>query len=57
MQQRIMDELLIKAKIIKISENKYRVFLGPFDDIKSLKDSFNKINSLEFDKLEIVNNV
>ena len=57
MQQRILNELSINVKIIKISQNKYRVFLGPFDDINSLKDSFNKLNSLEFDKLEIIKNL
>jgi hypothetical protein len=31
--------------------------LGPFNDINSLKDSFEKMNSLNFENLEIIENV
>ena len=48
---------LNKIKIIKLSETKYRVLLGPFDDIKSLKNSFEKMNFLDFENLEILKNV
>ena len=48
---------LKKIKIIKLSETKYRVLLGPFNDIKSLKDSFEKMNFLDFENLEILKNV
>ena len=44
-------------KIIKLSKTKYRVLIGPFNDIKSLKSSFEKINMLNFENLEIINNV
>ena len=43
--------------IIKLSKTKYRVSIGPFNDIKSLKDSFEKMSSLNFENLEILNNV
>ena len=43
--------------IIKLSKTKYRVSIGPFNDIKSLKDSFEKMNSLNFENLEILKNV
>ena len=44
-------------KIIQISKTNYRLILGPFNDIKSLKDTFEKINSLYFENLEILKNV
>ena len=58
MVDRIKDNTLINNLIIKrISENKYRVLIGPFNDIKSLKDSFEKMNSLNFENLQILKNV
>ncbi len=45
------------VKIIKLSDTKYRVLIGPFNDIKSLKESFEKMNSLNFENLEILKNV
>ena len=44
-------------KIIRLSQTKYRVLIGPFSDIKSLKNSFEKMNSLNFENLEILKNV
>ena len=58
MINRIKNEAnLKKIKIIKLSETKYRVLLGPFNDIKTLKDSFEKMNFLDFENLEILKNV
>ena len=58
MRDRIESEVLIlNSKVIKISETKYRVLIGPFNDIKSLKDSFEKMTTLNFENLEILNNV
>tara|TARA_Y100000768_G_C23974005_1_gene682071 strand:+ start:209 stop:952 length:744 start_codon:yes stop_codon:yes gene_type:complete len=58
MMDRIKNETsLKKINIIKISETNYRVLIGPFNDIKSLKDSFEKMNSLYFENLEIIKNV
>ncbi len=58
MKDRIKNETSIKnIKIIRLSETKYRVLIGPFNDIQSLKDSFEKINSFNFENLEILNNV
>ena len=48
---------LKKLKIIKISKSNYRVLIGPFNDINSLKRSFDKMNSLYFENLEIIKNV
>ena len=58
MLQRIKDETLIKdIKIIKLSKTKYRVLIGPFNDIKTLKKSFEKMDTFKFENLEIINNV
>ena len=48
---------LKNTEIIKLSNTKFRVLLGPFNDIKTLKRSFNKIKSLNFENLEIIKNV
>ena len=43
-------------KIKKISKNQYRVFLGPFDNLNSLKIAFNDINTLNFENIEFIKN-
>ena len=45
-----------ESKIQKISDKKYRVYLGPFDNIYSLQKSYNDIKVLEFENLEIIRN-
>ena len=58
MIDRIKAETTIKdIKLIKLSETNYRVLLGPFNDINSLRESFDKMNSLNFENLEILKNV
>ena len=58
MIQRIKSETSIaNIKLIKISKNNYRVLIGPFYDINSLKESFEKMKSLYFENLEILKNV
>ena len=55
MTEKINSEVSIdNMKIIKLSKNNYRVILGPFNDISSLQESFDKINSLYFENLEIL---
>ena len=57
MTQRIKSETSIaNIKLIKLSKTNYRVLIGPFNDIQSLKESFEKMNSLYFENLEILNN-
>ena len=57
MKDRIINETSIKeVKISKLSEIKYRVLIGPFNDIKTLKDSFENLKSFNFENLEILNN-
>ena len=52
---RIKNETLIKnVNIDKISSTKFRVFLGPFDNLNSLKKQFNAINTLQFENIEII---
>jgi hypothetical protein len=58
MINRIKNETLLKnLKIIQLSKTNYRVLIGPFNDINSLKESFEKMNSLYFENLEILKNV
>jgi len=58
MLNRIKNETSLKnCKILKLSETKFRVLIGPFNDIKSIKESFEMIKSLNFENLEIINNV
>ena len=55
---RIKKETNLKNPLIKkLSQTKYRVLLGPFNDIKKLEKSFNEIKLLEFENLEILKDV
>ncbi len=57
MQKRISDEINVKnVSIKKLSSTKFRVFIGPFSDLNSLKKSFNAINVLGFESIEIIKN-
>jgi len=58
MIRRIKNETKINNPIIKkLSNTKYRVLIGPFNDIKKLEESFNEIKSLNFENLVILKNV
>ncbi len=58
MVSRIKDETNIKKAVIKkLSKTKYRVLLGPFNDIKKLEKSFNEIKILNFENIEILKDV
>ena len=58
MLSRIKTETSLKnSRIIKLSKTKYRVLIGPFNDIKSIKESFEKMKSFNFENLEILKNV
>ena len=55
MKSRIIDETSIKNVYIeKLSDTNFRVFLGPYKDLNSLKNSFNAIIVLQFDNIEII---
>jgi hypothetical protein len=45
---------LKKINTRKISSTSYRVFLGPYDNLKSLQKAFNSISMLEFENIEIL---
>ena len=54
---RIINETkIVNPKIKKITKEKYRVYLGPFNNINSLQKSFNDISILEFENIEIIKN-
>ena len=58
MVNRIKEETNVNTSIIKkLSNTKYRVLIGPFNDIKNLEKSFEEIKPLEFENLEILKNV
>jgi len=55
MKSRILNETVIKkVNINKITKQKFRVYLGPYSNLNSLKKSFNAINVLNFDNIEII---
>jgi hypothetical protein len=55
--ERIKTESSIdNPKIKKISDKKYRVYLGPFNNINSLQKSYNDISILNFENIEIIRN-
>jgi len=57
MINRIVNETVVRnPKIKKINKEKYRVFLGPFNNISSLQKSYNDIRMLMFDNIEIIKN-
>ena len=58
MVDRIKNEVFLKnLKIVRLSKTNYRVLIGPFNDINSLRNSFEKMKSLYFENLEIIKDV
>ena len=58
MINRIKNETNLNNFFIKkLSMTKYRVLIGPFNDIKKLENSFNEMKLLNFENLEILKNV
>ena len=51
------ESLINNVSIVKLSETKYRVLIGPFNDIKSLRNSFEKMSIFNFENLEVLDNV
>jgi hypothetical protein len=57
MLMRIKKETSIKKVTIQsLSSTKYRVMMGPFTNLNSLKKAFNDINVLNFENIEIIRN-
>ena len=58
MISRIKNETDIKnSRIQQLYKTKFRVLIGPFNDIKSLKDTYEKLKPMNFENLEILSNV
>ena len=55
MIKRIKKDTKIKnVQIMNVSNTQYRVFIGPFKNLKSLKKGFNDISIINFENLEII---
>tara|TARA_Y100000590_G_scaffold365245_1_gene424009 strand:+ start:1038 stop:1793 length:756 start_codon:yes stop_codon:yes gene_type:complete len=55
MKNRILSDTNIKnIKIIKLSKNAYRVTIGPYNNLISLKKAYNDISQLKFENVEII---
>ena len=58
MRNRIINESTIRNVYIReLSKNKFRVILGPYLDLKSLKKEYNKLEKFNFENIEIIKNV
>lgn len=47
---------LNKLKIKKMTSTKFRVYLGPFKNLKKLQTTFNALSSMNFENIEIIIN-
>ena len=57
MASRVKEETPITdIKVKSLSETNYRVFLGPFNNLISLKKAFDDISLLNFENIEIIKN-
>ena len=57
MVSRIKENTSIQnIKVSKISNNQYRVSIGPFKNLSSLKNTFNELKILNFENIEIIRN-
>ena len=57
MVSRIKENTNIQnIKVKKITNNQYRVNIGPFKNLNSLKSSFNELKILNFENIEIIKN-
>ncbi len=55
LKERLFNEFNIKnVSIYKLSTNSFRVYIGPFKSLDSLKNGFNDINNLDFENIEIL---
>ena len=55
MINRVKTETSIKnAKIKEVSKNKFRVYLGPYSNLKALQKAYNSVEKLKFENIEIL---
>ena len=52
----IKETTIVNPKIRKINKKKYRVYLGPFDNINTLQKSYNDVDILDFENIEVIKN-
>ena len=45
----------MNIEIKKISENKFKVYSGPYESFDSMKDIFFSLNKLGFENLNVIN--
>ena len=41
---------------MELSNNNFRVFLGPFNNVELIKKAFNDMNIINFENLEVIRN-
>ena len=46
---------LVNIKIKKVSENKFKVYFGPYASFNSMKETYFSLNELGFEDLDIIN--
>ena len=46
---------MVNIKIDKISDNKFKVYSGPYDSFNSMKATYLSLNELGFENLDIIN--
>ena len=49
------DEKLVNIGLAKLSQNKFRIYAGPYDSFQSMKDTYLKLVNLGFESLDIIN--
>ena len=55
LKNRLTSEFNINNVLIdKINNNVYRVYIGPFNNINSIKIEFDKIDIMSFDNIDII---
>ena len=55
MVNRVKLETAIKSvKIKEVSKNKFRVYIGPYSNLKALQKAYNSVEKLEFENIEIL---
>ena len=55
LKNRLFEEYKIENILIKkLSQNKFRVYKGPYKDFEKLKKGFHNIENLDFDSIEII---
>ena len=55
MINRVKAETSIKSvKIKEVSKNKFRVYIGPYSNLKTLQKAYNDIENLKFENIEVL---